>query len=532
MKGLSTKASLAFMLMCLFGCATIPNTSLVNLEGPIPDGHGIVIAETLSNSKYIPRAPTGWDELVFWRLEEESENSTFSIKRIPEYKTKYQYAGHLPQGKYALGMLYYSHNTDSYSEYVRALVPPVIGVFEVKPLEITDLGTIYYHPFKDPHWLDDTVPSYSITRNKNSNLNGFIKSKYPKVYNQLKLSSPTLGWIPDSFDEIRGNALELMKISEHVSNLYVFKENIFLAGNNGGLYINKNNKWSRKETNVGSKVSEIHELNGSFWGVSDNRELFLIDSNLRSISKSNFINNEPVKNILNINDNLFVVTYVDEIEINIYQINSEFSIAKLRSLKVAEMPSKVKYHALNVYSTSNYLNIVQHKNQYSYNVTTNNWSYTEIDGIFGAKYIENGTLFVMESDSWSGYKKMKFSLDDGKNWTKTSITTVDVYRDSQGTLYYLDKGHNLSFGAKEKILKRVPFYSSTDNGQTWQEASTLPRLCNGFITEQSTDDSFFIICESGDVLKSENKGKDWGYYFERLKVSSADFPKATVVNIE
>lgn len=532
MKNLSTKVSLVFIVMCLLSCATVPNTSVVKLEGPIPEGNGIVIAETLSNSKYIPRTQNGWDELVFWRLEKESENSTFSIKRIPEYKTKHQYAGYLPQGKYVLGMLYYSHITDYYSEYVRAPAPAVIGVFEVKPLEITDLGTIYYHPFKDPHWLDDTVPSYSITRKKNSNLNSFIKSKFPQVYNQLKFASPTLGWIPDSFDEIRENAIELMKKSEHVSNLYVFKENIFLSGNNGGLYINKNNKWSKKETNVGSEVVDINELNGSFWAISDNRDLFFIDSNLRSISKSNLINNEPVQNILNINDNLFVVTYVDEREINIYQINSEFSIAKLRSLKVYEMPSKVKNHALNVYSTSNYLNIVQDKNQYSYNVTTNNWSYTEINSIFSAKYIENGTLFVMESDPWSGYKKMRFSLDDGKSWTNTSITTVDVYRDSQGTLYYLDKGYNLSFGAKEKILRRVPFYFSNDNGQTWQEASTVPRLCNSFITEQSTDDSFFIICESGDVLKSENKGKDWAYYFERLKVSSTDFPKATVVNIE
>lgn len=66
-------------LTFLGACATVPNTSIENLQGEIPEGRGLVIAETLNNGTRVVGRIDYWTKIVLWRQNYEGEDKTFTI---------------------------------------------------------------------------------------------------------------------------------------------------------------------------------------------------------------------------------------------------------------------------------------------------------------------------------------------------------------------------------------------------------------------------------------------------------------------
>ena len=94
------------MLALLTACATVPNTSIENMQGDIPAGSGLVIAETITNGERIVGPVRYWTEIVLWRDNYEGEDGTFSIDSLSYSFSTQAYMGVVPAGTYRVGMLY------------------------------------------------------------------------------------------------------------------------------------------------------------------------------------------------------------------------------------------------------------------------------------------------------------------------------------------------------------------------------------------------------------------------------------------
>ena len=212
---------IAMFVLFLAGCAA-PVNMLTTLDEStvLNEGEGIVVARIIN---------AGSVSLPFNQLTLTPENLNESAEVKPErLLAKYPATGGstvfsspVPAGSYALRNVraFYTNGDRWYSRYVSS--DATFGTFEVRPGQITDLGTLIYYPKTQEDRYVDTLVRLP------DSASGEVLEKYFSFYNFDKNALQT--WLVDGSEED-----SLAEFASMVQNPVVFDKR-YLAPN-GSLY--------------------------------------------------------------------------------------------------------------------------------------------------------------------------------------------------------------------------------------------------------------------------------------------------------
>lgn len=198
LKALFKPAGLLGLVLLISACAgdTVIMTPLTP-KSQLTNEQGVVVATVIDAGGY----PLPFNQLTFTP---DNVNESKKIKPIRLQSKKSLrtgttiFAAPIKSGTYAISSIrsFYSTGEYWYSKFVSA--DATMGTFEVKPGQVTDLGTLIYYPKPDGDKYKDTlsrVPSYT------TNLGETLSKEFP-FYDFDK--EQVLTWQEDERDEQRG----------------------------------------------------------------------------------------------------------------------------------------------------------------------------------------------------------------------------------------------------------------------------------------------------------------------------------------
>ncbi|VUD42048.1 hypothetical protein TDB9533_00613 [Thalassocella blandensis] len=517
---------LLVLISLLISCSSAPKTNIESYKGKLPDDKGIVIAEVYSNSHYIPGSTSGWNELVFIDIDAE-EQQLYTIKQIQQSKSRSTFAGLLPVGRYGLAVLSYVDHSDASATNVKVSLPQSLGIFEVRPQGITDLGTILYHAMKTQHFLDSTLSSYAVSREENPHLLKQIKQTYPKIFANVQPEQATLHWNRDNFNSARTSAKDMILAAELPVNLIKSNKHYYLPTKYGNLITARNNNWDLINTGLTRQIDQLVEVDNSKVLVADElQQLYLIETqNSAEQPTPKKIETETVIALKRVADLPIVVTHIPEQQLKIYSFQNN-TLSLMTSFEYAGFLAKVEEDTPTVYFGKDTVSINVEGNMVHFNVAKSTWAQSLSPNYHKVYRLDNNYLVAAEASQWTQVKNITLSTDNGTNWNNTPIDgNYEVYFDKGKNLYYIEQGFKTSFDAPPEILKRVPFYTSKDKGLTVEAISKLPEMCDKFMPAVSEINNFLVLCTNGDIYRSQDQGKNWGIFYQRNTVDMKKFPK-------
>lgn len=522
------------------GCATVPNLSVENLKGPLPSENGLVIAESISNSIRIVGPVERWTELVLWRMGDE-EPKTFSLEALKFGHTTQAYMGSVPPGTYRLGLLYATLVIGDTTYYGRAPVPPALGTFEVRPGQITNLGTIIYQPFQAKNRVETSYPDYAITRTGNDSLWTSLKEIKQDVASQIDDSLPMLGWNPDEFGDKRSAALELISGGGLPTNIHNLGNGTLLAsGFLGAIYEHDGNAWRRHSLPTHYKVTDLGGLGGGrILAGSEFGEMVLIPS---PGEKPLLIGlEEEAEHIVDIDVSETNVAYVITMTPEVYRVH-EFSPDKLEFETLKEFPNKSRGFWADAYGIGISRPVTVASQQgvaifidgkvHRYDGLLRSWSVEDSAEFNDLHQQLDGYILGTPYSAWNGSKALVYSDDYGHSWTASKdarnfflgASETPTYRFSDGVLVRTGNDVKRSLFSSE-VLPTVPVNATSDNGTTWEQVGEVPPGCTTLAVEASTDALLHLLCTDGRILSSEDRGANWSELLNPRIPEFEDFPR-------
>lgn len=517
------------IVVLLSACSATNNSG--NFSSPPPINTGIVVAEILNNSRYIPKAALGWTRIFVNKVDEATPKLySLNVTKRFDLRPKLKYAGALPPGKYEIIELYYFKQTDGYVAESVAFAPAMLGQFEVKANEITNLGTLIYHPLFTPHFLDEgEIGSHSLAREENPRLPELVGIELDNWIGTATHSNYN-GWLTDNSEPIRSRTLNSMKSADLPSAVSEFKDQPILFGKLGGVYYQVNESWHYANLNVNGVIIDGAQAgdDGFLIGTSENN-LYMLQNAFFSRSLVKTFTSEKLEKVMRHQAQTYVFTLTDDKVLNVYQFDSKHQLPLIKSFPLHELPGSTKRQRLSSFSVDGKMQIRIGKNLISYAPSNQIWNVKATDEDLLVYTENNHVVIAAEPSSWSGITDTKYSTDGGASWHQTKVKESNLYLDSDGALYYVADGYTLNLLLGSSILEQVPVHKSTDKGRSWSIIGNLPTLCDQFLSNQSSDQAFWVLCSNGDVMLSKDKGKNWETSFTRKKLIPSDFPANTVL---
>lgn len=523
--------SIVLALVSISSCATVPNTSIENMEGEIPEGSGLVIAETVTNGDRIVGPVRHWTEIILWRDDAEGDEDTISIESLSYSLSTQAYMGLVPAGTYRVGALYAFLQLGEYSFSAHAIAPPAIGTFEVKADQVTNLGTILYQPFQDRHFVDTQYPDYAMSRIPNDGLWQIAQLANPVIAAQFGTDRPVLSWNPDDYEAVREETARMIKEASFPAKIRTLPDgSMLMTGPLGGLQIVSPDAVRNLAVDSHYKITNAVELpGGQFLFGGELGLLGLLDTNDLSVR---YI---PVKktrsHILDIelgsNDQAYIAVFTtDGYDIYRYDgLNESLSLSKsLPKKKIGFIERGYLAYSEDIrhpvlVGMPNGVAVYFEGAVYRYDESTGQWSESdapEFDAIFRQT---DGYLSGIPYSSWSGTMPPRYSANNGISWTETeekgglmSAWTEPTYRFADGEYIRTGEDSDTTLWKGNVVLDEIPVLLSQDNGATWTPVGTVPRGCVAIAAEASTDELVLIMCTDGGMMSSSDRGNTWQQY--------------------
>lgn len=526
-------------------CATIPNTSIENMEGEIPAGSGLVIAETVTNGERITGVVRQWTEIILVRVNYEGEDDTFSIDSLSHSFSTQAYMGIVPAGTYRVGALYAFLRRGDYTFTAYAIAPPALGTFNVEAGRVTNLGTILYQPFQDRNWAEDAYPDYAMSRIANDSLWQTARKSNSQVASQITAGAPVLGWNPDKFDEIRGAAATMIKNAGLPTRLHRLADgSILMSGHLGGLYLLRDGAVLDRSAASHYKITDLAELpGGRFLVGGEFGQLFVtypLAENIRHLSLD-----EDRAHVLDIELSDSGKAYVAVVAPDGYTVyryrpgdDSLVSIKSFPPKKIGFFEQGYDTYAEelrhpNLLGTPAGVAVFFEKVVYRYDESTDQWSESESVEFDTMHRQADGVVSGIPWSSWSGTMPPRYSTDDGRSWQETDekgglLTSwkVPTYRFANGNLIRTGDDADFSLWKGYTAVDEVPVLLSQDNGANWVPVGSVPRGCTMLAPEVSADELLYILCTDGSTLSSADRGATWQQSSPKRIPEFDEFPGA------
>ena len=540
-------ASILPILAILTSCATVPNTSIENLQGDIPDGNGLVVAETITNGERIVGPVRYWTEIVLWRVDYDGEDDTFSIDSLSYSLSTQAYMGLVPEGTYRVGMLYAFLQLGDRSFSARALAPPAIGTFEVRAGHVTNLGTFLYQPFQDRNWIDTEYPDYAMTRIPDDDLWESAKLANPHIAAQIDADYPVLGWNPDGYDAIRNDAARMIKEAALPTRIHALADGSFLfSGLLGGLYSLRDGAVQNFSLDDNYKITDVVELsNGQFliggelgklgtsMPLGENVKYMPMEQRLAHILDIDRSGSGQAYVLSLTNDGYGIYQYdVDKGSLSFLKKLHKKKIGFIERGYIAYVED-IRHP--NLIGTPEGIAIYFDKLVFRYDEQADQWSESEALEFNTMYQQRDGYITGTPYSSWSGTMPLRYSADGGLNWTESDETggifgggasQEPTYRFSDGEFIRTGEDVDINFWTESEVLDEVPILSSTDNGVNWAPVGSIPRGCVTIAVESSRDELVHILCNNGAAISSTDRGRSWSESFAPRIPDFETFPGA------
>lgn len=513
--------TLTWMMVCmsLFGCASLPDTNVQKMDGPLKADEGIVLAEVINNSKIITGVLSDWNELVMWKMDaEEGDDATFIITALKNPSSSFLFAGRLPEGHYRIGMLYAFEEIGDTSYSARALMPPGMGVFRVEPGQVTDLGTIVYHAFQHRSRFDRSMPDYAITRTPNPDLMETVHRSHPKVFSEVQTAIKT-GWLSSDHDLDISDDFERMKASGLTNHHFpVDQDEFVLTGKLGAFYHFNNGQVNKIDVPTDREISSFTVTNNGEWMIGGEYGLLMKSSPPHQVWVPMSLSRD-FNHIIDITTNdqgkTFVLSFDGELY-NLYEYLGNDAFKKHRSFvnriefwyEDGMIPRMTLRDDRIEVSIDDVLYVMDLNG-------SGQWREEPVTEYLTINKQGNGIQITTESDSWSGFGPLLYSRDQGLSWQRLS-QNKDVtpthnrpYLFTDGTILTLQEMDKIKFLSKLNVYDEVKVKRSTDQGMTLKEIAQLPKGCETFAHNISTDDLIHVSCDNGELYGSNDRGESW-----------------------
>ncbi|MBT8082315.1 MAG: hypothetical protein KJP08_00635 [Gammaproteobacteria bacterium] len=498
------------------------------MEGEIPAGSGLVIAETVTNGERITGVVRHWTEVILVRVNYEGEDDTFSIDSLSHSFSTQAYMGVVPAGTYRVGALYAFLRRGDYTFTAYAIAPPALGTFEVRPGQVTNLGTLLYQPFQDRNWAEDEYPDYAMSRIGNDDLWRTASKTNPQIAAQIDAGAPVLGWNPDNLDEIRNAAATIIKGAGLPTRMYALADGgILMSGHLGGLYLLRNGEVQNRSAEGHYKITDLAELpDGRLLVGGEFGRLFLTDplaENVRHLPHQQDRTHVLDIELSDRGQAYIAVLAPDGYAVYQYQpaADSLVSIKAFPPKKIGffeqgyDMYAEELRHPI-LLGTPEGITVFFEKFAYRYDESADQWSESESVEFSTMHQQADGVVSGIPHSSWSGTNPPRYSMDNGNSWQETeekggifSWWKVPTYRFANGEFLRTGEDTDFSLWKGYTALDDVPVLLSQDNGVSWAPVGSVPRGCITIAPEVSTDELLYILCTDGSTLSSSDRGVSW-----------------------
>jgi photosystem II stability/assembly factor-like uncharacterized protein len=525
---------LLLFLAFLTGCASIPNTSVANLKGGLPDGHGIVVAQTLTNGIRITGPLTRWDEMILWRVDGDEGEKTLSLPALPGGAHTEQYMGAVPSGKYRVGLLWAYLTSGDFSYWAKAFVPPAIGEFEVTAGQVTDLGLILYQPFETKSLRSNELPDYAITQIVEPSVWPSVRNAQADILTELG-SNPIITALDNTETrEARIEVYEKMESLGQPLSLHRAGNETVVVGKLGLV----ESLTSQAKLSLGKfTVLDVLKTESDGWLVGGEQGLLVeVSSTGEERFRLDLDLNEHVSKLTPINSSTALITTLHEGVFIFYLFDFHSrALNKIKSIQQLKPGFFFTVSYPEILSKENKIDIFMDGIKHSYSLEDASWSQEKSKEFTYLNVQPNGTIIGAPYSGWSGYNKTVFSTDSGQNWTelKTNTSTYKTYRFANANLLRTGGDADFKLFGKGWVDKEfVPVLLSKDNGATWTNHGKLPIECKQLFPEVSEDNSLIVLCEDGSVVESKDMGASWTNIREANAGSVTDFPKGFTVTYQ
>lgn len=507
-----------------YGCATLPpDASVAFMDGNLPPSSGVVIAEVFNNGSRITGHVDHWEEVVLWRQNYEGEDRTYWMSALDQSHSTQIYVGAIPAGTYRIGVLHTRKVVGDTTYFARALIPPAMGTFEVLPGQVTNLGTIVYHPFQAKHRAEESYPDYAVTRFSNNDLLRLADTLYPEVMAQVDRALPVSGWLEDSYVGVRNQTAKLIKDAALPTDMRPLRNGSYLlTGLNGALYSLEDGQWRNRSLAHHYKITGLVELPsgelliGSEFGKLSIGQLEGTFCDLSMDDKPRHV----IDVVLSKGGGAYLVSDVmDSYEVHHFSPESR-STSWLKTLpKLTEGFLQVGLSRPAVISTAYGIAVYIDQQVHRYNEAAGSWSVAEAEEFSTLHEQLNGTIAGIPYSAWTGTKPLRYSEDGGRTWSAVreegNIFIGPVKRPS----YRFTDGEIIRPGEDQhfhwlrldyEVSDSAPVLSTMDDGISWTTVGSVPPGCADIAVEASHDDGVYILCEDGRLLVSDDRGRNWG----------------------
>lgn len=506
-----------FALMTL-ACKSTQDMTL-NLERSNSQ-EGFLVVETFVNSKRIAGPLTKWTEIHLRKLSKD-QTASFKIIASESELGRSLFVGNLSPGQYYISYLKSTAIIDKKIEG-SLRIPEVFGTFEIKKGFVTNLGTIIFHPIKFQSIFTNELPDHIFTRIENQHLTNKLKEN---VSGSININEDVLSWQENEvsefyFPKALDKVLNEPAMSARAFRVKGQRGNLILA-KLGSFFYKSDNKevWEKYRLNSFSTLLSFVELDNKKWlfgGENGMLQVFDLETNeFKKVIPPDYKSSIYDLGYLKIG-RYYLITFKDD-EYKLYFFDPQsFEYALKKTFKKKKHKEGIidSSRPIIVDVSTNNFDVFINSKRYRFDVA-DNWSEEKSRELLYSFKQPNGiTIANPVMRLFSGNESM-YSLNDGISWQKTKRTIFSndylvssLYFQSDSILIQV-KEPTAAFFVRRPIKSITKVLISNDLGESWKEISSIPLGCNCVLNTISTDKSIYVLCESGDIIVSENGGLTW-----------------------
>ncbi len=500
------------------------------IKDTLKKGEGIAIVQFVNNSR-TQRGLSNWDYVV---LENIKTKKTYKMLPIHNngFLASIIFAGVLKVGIYRLVAI------KETSEYALATIStqmntnPItsnLGEFRITEKYITDLGTVILNPiYVELKNGDIARRLISINTNEENHLAPILKQTNPETYNSADLSS-ILGWEKQNLEQ---NKAILQKIKQHgipFKYQFINDSNMLVIYHKlGGISFVEEGKLP-VDIHTGyfsNFMSYLKTPSGHL--LAGENGLILFSSEL----------NGPWKrlDVLDVKHNVLDMYYENK------------TIIAITSYNEYPCPEDITCKGTNKLSIN-----LKNKSFFLISTNENNLNYPAVEDSYflipGEKFVfgqtkgyklKNGIIVSYKRGFMNpvNFHKPKISFDNGKSWKtiKSNIepyyfingynTDRPIYVNKDKMVYVVaspqhkrykkkSKHKSKESESKEKVINlyKMPI-NNIDTKSKEYIISKIDPFCSRIIPNISSDDTLYLSCINGDLIKSTDDAKTWQLVYE------------------
>lgn len=523
--GLRSGVVLLVFLLSACGSSLI-ETRLDHLQ-KLPDGHGVVAVQVVSNTARLDTWLENWTALFVVDLDDPAKRYRMNATDLGLIGSRV-FVGAMPPGRYAIFNLHSYTGGGDFQAWLNAWVPRTLGSFHVAPDRLTSLGTIVYQPLGKVAGEPGTDPvmTYVVTRIEDrQDLDDFVAEAYPEFHAGLH-DDGILGWIEDDFAASRDGLADRIRSVALAHRAIRLADGTFaLAGMLGHIFWrDPDGTWQRSDTGFTNQIGAVAKL-GEGYVAGGERGLLIVAPTLegpwRAVRGPGA--QRQVTWLHALQDGSLMVLSRSRHQVRLDRVSSDFGAWRV-AVEIDDVRHGLAGHSRPVHAmaaTDGRVILFGNRRRIAYDPSSgalDDRSSAEFN-LFAQQ--PDGTLLAVPGNWWSESGAPQFSRDNGEQWTRMSQITFHEYWDAraQHLPVVLSDGREVLSSRKVRRVQPSNRWRPGDTYHTrvaahageaidaWGEA--LDENCRSLLPEVSSETHLFALCGDGRVLRSDDLGGTW-----------------------